>query len=741
VKEQAIFQKVMESNGPSMTFTKASAVPLHDDKRLYTGTHLNGGPDVGQKGRGNFSRRATTDLSTGARADPMPSFLQDLSRRLSLEPTMRACQMKTVTAPAGNLCSSSDEVGSVEQTFKAYSRDGEHMDGKTFMKLCRDCNLIGQGLSEIDIDLMFAKFKVRSMRHMDMIGFKRALQFIAYKKEESGASVSGAVAGSVGPLLTGTRAGKCRFYELKSKATADWDDDHSWLRSLRATSKKERLPRFVAQRVGDRPEAPEELNEAVKAEFQQERRRLRDSVKTRPPLDTEDVTMVFTDVQGSSSLWEFNPKAMEMALRIHDATVRRNMALHLGYEVTTEGDAFQIVFHDAFDAVSFCLDVQSDLYNCEQWPEAILEHPDACVAEGTWRGLRVRMGIHSGRPLPPTKHEMTGRYRYAGKSVAIAKAVEEACHGGQILLSGAAFSQINGLLTQLQSPQVVDLGEHILRVHGLVDATHQTEEKVRLLQLVPSPLAHDYFSCPACSRDGAMGCNLGRTFPPAISKQQISQGFQSAPAGSSITLCFVFTKGARDLVASDPQLAGHALSMLRKCVRDLLGTAATRGYECQEDEGSFMLAFAEFENAIAFGGALQRELPQLPWQPELRECSQMFAQGLRVGVGALQGSYTSRGPHASTGRADYFGPLVNRTARIAQSAHAGQTLYGLDIEDHLNESMLSLPLPKGVSLKRLGSYAFKGIEIPLVIHELQVKNANGMCEEFPEPKSKGRVGD
>merc|ERR1712216_405451 len=114
LKEHTVFSAVMQSTGPSMTFTKANAVPLHDDKRLYTGVHLNGGPDVGQKGRGNFSRRETTDLSTGAKADPMPSFLNELSRRLSLEPTMqRASQMQTVTATKLVQSSANDETGSI----------------------------------------------------------------------------------------------------------------------------------------------------------------------------------------------------------------------------------------------------------------------------------------------------------------------------------------------------------------------------------------------------------------------------------------------------------------------------------------------------------------------------------------------------------------------------------------------------------------------------------------------------
>merc|ERR1711953_1456017 len=122
-------------------------------------------------------------------------------------------------------------------------------------------------------------------------------------------------------------------------------------------------------------------------------------------------------------------------------------------------------------------------------------------------------------------------------------------------------------------------------------------------------------------------------------------------------------------------------------------------------------------------------------------CSPVFANGVRASVGALEGGYTSRGPHASTGRADYFGTMVNRTARIAQAAHAGQVLFGQEFSDLADGTALSLPLPPGTEVTRLGSYAFKGIDGPLVVHELRVPGKNGKFEVFPEPKSKGRVGD
>jgi len=461
--------------------------------------------------------------------------------------------------------------------------------------------------------------------------------------------------------------------------------------------------------------------------------------KSRPPLAVDNLgkddalTMVFTDVQGSTSLWEADPGAMEIALAMHDDTIRRVLAKHNGYEVTTEGDAFQMAFHDAIDAARFCLECQAELLGCP-WPAATLAHADAASsADGAWRGLRVRMGVHSGAPASVSRHEVTGRLRYAGPNVALAKAVEGTCHGGQIVLSSASFEQINGALTQLGSPQVIDLGEHELENPGLSAVGEATTVSCGLFQLLPTSLAHDYARDAFCGEPTG-----GRLFPAPLSVRRAAPGFAESPSGSEIVLCFAFAHGAKALNASVPELAAEALGLLRHCVRKMLREACSTGYECQEDEGAFMLAFASVADATAFAAALQRALPRLPWDEELKACGPKFTQGLRVAIGLLAGAYTSRKPHVSTGRADYFGTIVNRAARIAAAANAGQVLIG-------GEAEISLPpLPQGTSangaaghsLQRLGPYALKGVTSPLILHHLRVTDEDGSSEQFPEPKAK-----
>jgi len=787
---------VRRSEGPVRNATKTDAVRFHDDKSTYTGTHAQGGADRGGLDPVNkvWGRPRGRDVSLEATDAPFPQ-----PRRASTQEWDLGCLVQvtpppdsdTNSTPAGGGsspaltptpgCTTPDKIttpshspspslsrppaanGIIEDTFRAYCWGKSDMDGKNFAKLCKDCHLVDSSLSTTDVDVLFAKVVLRGQRRIGLNQFMAAMKLLAEKKGVEMELVSRAVAASHGPVLNSTKADAVRFHDDKTRYTgvhreggpdagsksASVEERRSkdWFNSLRSESDAaDCLPDMILRRLGDReasesrsiPRSVSPMPDKPHEVIQRRKGRML-SMKNRAPKASEEVTMVFTDVQGSTNLWEANPAAMEQALRLHDAKIREVLAANNGYEVTTEGDAFQMAFHEPLDAISFCLEVQTELVKVE-WPAATLGHSEGCISDdGAWAGLRVRMGVHSGRPAAVTKHEVTGRWRYAGPSVALAKAVEDVCHGGQILLSAACFQLIDGALTQLGSPQVIDLGEHLLKGHGLGNGEALGQEgtiTTRLFQLVPAHLAVD---SDAITPDGRAKATGGRTFAIPSSVRRISPGFHESPSGTSITLCFVFTKGAQDLVTSCPELASTVLGMLRRCVRSLLQTAGNEGgYECQEDEGAFMLAFHTMQSATAFAVMLQQELPHLPWPEELRTLSPAFSEGLKVAIGALSGGYTSRRPHTSTGRADYFGTIVNRTARIAAAAHGGQVLLGGDLPAALHDSVES---DTGMQLERLGAFQLKGIDGPMVLHELRVADGDGEFENFPEPKTKGRMGN
>ncbi len=70
-----------------------------------------------------------------------------------------------------------------------------------------------------------------------------------------------------------------------------------------------------------------------------------------PDSSAGPITCVFTDVQGSTKLWETTPEAMDAGLRLHDRLLRKLLKRFGGYEVKTEGDAFFVVFGSVLQAM------------------------------------------------------------------------------------------------------------------------------------------------------------------------------------------------------------------------------------------------------------------------------------------------------------------------------------------------------------------------------------------------------
>ncbi|HEY6597883.1 MAG TPA: adenylate/guanylate cyclase domain-containing protein, partial [Pseudomonadales bacterium] len=61
-------------------------------------------------------------------------------------------------------------------------------------------------------------------------------------------------------------------------------------------------------------------------------------------LPAGNVTFLFTDIEGSTRLWEQSPDAMHIALARHDAILREAIEKHGGHIFKTAGDAFHAAF-------------------------------------------------------------------------------------------------------------------------------------------------------------------------------------------------------------------------------------------------------------------------------------------------------------------------------------------------------------------------------------------------------------
>jgi predicted ATPase len=144
-------------------------------------------------------------------------------------------------------------------------------------------------------------------------------------------------------------------------------------------------------------------------------------------LPTGTVTLLFTDIEGSTRLLQELGDRYGAALGEHRRVLRHAFQRHGGVEVDTQGDAFFYAFAKATDAA------------------AAAEEGQAALASGQ---VRVRMGIHTGEPVVTDEG-------YLGVDVHRAARIGSSAHGGQVVLSDATARLIQAGLR--------DLGEHRLK--------------------------------------------------------------------------------------------------------------------------------------------------------------------------------------------------------------------------------------------------------------------------------------
>jgi predicted ATPase/class 3 adenylate cyclase len=156
-------------------------------------------------------------------------------------------------------------------------------------------------------------------------------------------------------------------------------------------------------------------------------------------LPSGTVTFLFTDIEGSTSLWENAPDDMRAALERHDMILHGSIKAHGGQVFSTGGDGLSAVFARSVDAIAAASEAQAGL-TTEVWPQ------DAPV--------RVRMGVHTGEAI-----ERDGDY--FGPALNRAARLMGVGHGGQVLVSHATEQLVQGSLPR--ELDLVDLGEHRLR--------------------------------------------------------------------------------------------------------------------------------------------------------------------------------------------------------------------------------------------------------------------------------------
>ena len=195
------------------------------------------------------------------------------------------------------------------------------------------------------------------------------------------------------------------------------------------------------------------------------------------------IAFLFTDVEGSTRLWDEHDDDMDGALAAHDRILRDAIAAEAGYVFSTQGDAFAAAFDSAAAAARAAASIQLALA-AHVWPGAA--------------DIKVRIGLHMGEA-----HERDGDY--FGPTLNRTARIMSAAHGGQTVCS-AAFAAL------AQFDPMVDLGEHRLkdlaapeRVWQLGDGEHPP---LKTLDLVRHNLPVE--RTPLFGRDGVLAEVGGR---------------------------------------------------------------------------------------------------------------------------------------------------------------------------------------------------------------------------------------
>jgi predicted ATPase/class 3 adenylate cyclase/Tfp pilus assembly protein PilF len=147
-------------------------------------------------------------------------------------------------------------------------------------------------------------------------------------------------------------------------------------------------------------------------------------ILNQPPTGT--VTFLFTDIEGSTRLWQKHPDLMGPALNRHHALLNESITAHGGYIFQIIGDAFCAAFATADDGLKAALHAQRALAG-EEWGET--------------GAIRVRMALHAGNAQVQAGAYTSGEY-VSGLTLSRLARILSAGHGGQVLLSQAAYELV-----------------------------------------------------------------------------------------------------------------------------------------------------------------------------------------------------------------------------------------------------------------------------------------------------------
>ena len=176
-------------------------------------------------------------------------------------------------------------------------------------------------------------------------------------------------------------------------------------------------------------------------------------------VNTGFVTLLFTDIEGSTEKWEQAPERMAQALARHDELVRAAVEAHRGRVVKTTGDGVYAAFADAVDCMEAAIAIQQSV---------------ADPARTAGMALSIRCGLHAGPALERDRDLFGGTANRAARVMGLA-------YGGQVLVSQTVADRITGKTAE--GTFLRDLGD--VHLKGMADAE-------RIYQVVHPALRNEF---------------------------------------------------------------------------------------------------------------------------------------------------------------------------------------------------------------------------------------------------------
>lgn len=180
-------------------------------------------------------------------------------------------------------------------------------------------------------------------------------------------------------------------------------------------------------------------------------------------------------------------------------------------------------------------------------------------------------------------------------------------------------------------------------------------------------------------------------------------------AGNAFTFIFTDIEGSSRLWERFPEAMARALARHDALMRE--HAERCHGHVFKTVGDAFCIAFSEPPDALSMAHGVQKALAEEPWQD---------IEPLRIRMGLHTGPAELRDE-------DYFGPTLNRVARIMGAGHGGQTLLSHDTAE-----LIAHRLPEGITLRKLGAARLRNLDGVEQIFQL---NIAGLASDFPPLRS------